>query len=275
MSIKRHVGRIKNTDRRCAVVLPQLPEDPEYALIVDTDALPDYMHESLVGIIDSASGQESMVLGEVLSRRASPDSGLDMLNSLHRRGLLQKQKISNIMMFPRPNSPVDLSVIVDMIAKTKNGEAIRKEDYNTSPSDRFRDELHNNSQEKIDNISRNLIKEAEMLEQEAHNKREQAYHRSPHLRPNSGTPESIAATAEPISPVSESIIDAPGDIEIDIIDDPTLDPETRKILEQARAHLQRSSQRIELEEKKELEIKEDAPVEEKKEVAKKRPKKAA
>lgn len=252
---KRHVGRIKNTDRRCAVVFPQIPEATEYALVVDTDALPDFMHEALVRIIDTPAAQESLVLADVLSRRPSPDSGYDMLNSLHLRALLQKQKITNIMMYPQPNSPVDLSVVVDIINKNKEGIKTRREDYEGTPGDRFKDKIDADANDANDAIAIGLLKEAQMLEQEALHKREQAYRRSPHLRPNAGVtesatqdtvvPESASTNVSEVPVVSENAPILEENISIEIIDDPTLDPEMKKILQQAQAHLERAAKRAE------------------------------
>ena len=288
MSIKRHVGRIKNTDRRCAVVFPQIPGADEYALIVDTDALPDFMHEELVRIIDSSAGQDSLVLADVLSRRPSPDSGYDMLNSLHLRGLLQRQKISNIMMYPQPNAPVELSVVVDIINKDKAGVQTKREDYEAAPGDRFKEKIDADMNDANDAIALGLIREAQMLEQEALSKREQAYRRAPHLRPDAPKAEAAHVVAETPVPDSEGFCEVPvvtedspvltEDFSVEIIDDPTLDPEMKKILQQAQAHLQRAAVREETNAQPvKVADEEEVVVEEVKEkkASRRRPKKAA
>lgn len=289
MSIKRHVGRIKNTDRRCAVVYPQLPGADDFALIVDTDALPDFMHEELVRIIDSPAGQDTLVLADVLSRRPSPDSGYDMLNSLHLRGLLQKVKINNIMMYPQPNAPVELSVVVDIINKDKAGIQTKREDYDARPSDRFKDKIDADANDANDAISLGLIREAKMLEQEAHNKREQAYLRSPHLRPSTGSASAATVDDKTVTPVSTKPSEAPvvseeapilnEEVSVEIIDDPSLDPEMKKILQQAQAHLQRAALRAEnnvqpVEIAEEDEVKSEAKTASKDVHQRRRPKKA-
>lgn len=259
-NFKRHVGRIKNTDRRCAVVYPQIPGAEEFALIVDTDALPDFLHETLVSIIDSSAGQDSLILADVLSRRSSPDSGYDMLNSLHARALLQKQKITNIMMYPQPNAPVELSVIVDMINKGKEGSQIKREDYEASPGDRFKEKLDADTMDSQKAIAIGLLKEADMLVAEANNKRARAYKIAPNLAPKGPVKESAKVTAteadnqskkaqedsKVVSKIEEAQVNQPVEeftevFDIDIIDDPSLDPEMRKVLQQAKEHLARSA----------------------------------
>ena len=41
----KHVGHIINTQKRCVVVFREIPDEPESALVVDTDALTDWMHD--------------------------------------------------------------------------------------------------------------------------------------------------------------------------------------------------------------------------------------
>ena len=43
----KHVGQILNTQKRCVVVFRELPDDPTNCLVVDTDALPDWMHDDV------------------------------------------------------------------------------------------------------------------------------------------------------------------------------------------------------------------------------------
>lgn len=291
-NFKRHVGRIKNTDRRCAVVYPQIPGADEFALIVDTDALPDFLHETLVSIIDSSAGQDSLILADVLSRRSSPDSGYDMLNSLHARALLQKQKITNIMMYPQPNAPVELSVIVDMINKGKEGAQIKREDYEASPGDRFKEKLDADTMDSQQAIAIGLLKEADMLEAEANNKRARAYKIAPNLASKGPIKESanIAATeadnqpkkaqedSKVVSKIEEAQVNQPVEdaevFDIDIIDDPSLDPEMRKVLQQAKEHLARAAFR-EDNNIKPVQVKESERVEGDKESSTPKPRKRA
>ena len=104
-TFKKHVGRIRNTDRRCVVVYMQIPGNEENALVVDTDALPDRFHDALMDIIDSNEGQQTPHLHTLLQRRILPDLGLDMMNALHTYGQLRAVNIDNIVMYPAPNAP--------------------------------------------------------------------------------------------------------------------------------------------------------------------------
>lgn len=262
---KRHIGRIKNTDRRCVVVFMQIPGKENCALIVDTDSLPDYLHESFFKIVESPEAQNSLNLADVLARKASPDSGYDMLNSLHLRNLLQVQHQTNIMMYPRPNAPVELTAIIDMVNKKEKNEEIKREDYNPSPSNRFSEKIESDNRDHQDGIAFSLLREADMLEVEANNKRERAYLHAPHLRPGFKPVDSkeIIEVKETVKPIIETI------------DDPSLDPEMKELLDMAQKHLDRANER---EENSLKDIEETTqvknPTEEKKN-SRKRPRKAS
>ena len=44
----KHVGQIINTGRRCVVVFREIPDEPNSCLIVDTEALVDWMHDDVI-----------------------------------------------------------------------------------------------------------------------------------------------------------------------------------------------------------------------------------
>ena len=63
----KHVGRIKNTGRRCLVVFRTLPNDAFNCLIIQTESLePDY-HDQLISVVDSAAAQSANEFSEVLA----------------------------------------------------------------------------------------------------------------------------------------------------------------------------------------------------------------
>lgn len=177
-TFKKHVGRIKNTDRRCVVVYMQIPDNEDKALIVDTDALPDRFHDALMDIIDSTEGQATPHLHTLLSRRILPDLGVDMLNALHHYGQLRPTLIDNIIMYPAPNAPCPLRTIVDYVNGTVS--TILPE---SKLENRILENQRSDREEGHLNVARNILMQAADLEAEANRKREQAYRMAPSLRP--------------------------------------------------------------------------------------------
>lgn len=201
-TFKKHVGRIRNTDRRCVVVYMQVPGNENNALIVDTDALPDRFHDALMDIIDSNEGQQTPHLHTLLSRRILPDLGLDMMNALHTYGLLRSVDIDNVVMYPAPNAPCPLRTIVDFM----NGEDAPAE-VNQELENRVLENQRTDSAQAQHDIANNILRQARDLEDEAARKKEQAYRLVPSLRPDADGNTKPQVTASPA--VIEAAVPAP------------------------------------------------------------------
>jgi hypothetical protein len=224
MSFKKHVGRLKNTDRRCVVVMTQIPGREDHALVVDTDALPDRFHDALMHLVESHEGQSVMELHTLLSRRILPDFGVDMLNALHNAHALSPVPINNIIMFPQPHSPVPLSLIVEMMQKD---QANITPEVQKDLENRHLENQKIDATEQEEATARNLLFQAADLEAEASKKREQAYRIAPTLRPVSeapavpveapAAPEAIVEAAEEAQPLPPAV---PFETDVDVADLP-------------------------------------------------------
>lgn len=258
-TFKKHVGRIRNTDRRCVVVFMQIPGNENNALVVDTDALPDRFHDALMDIIDSTEGQQTPHLHTLLQRRILPDLGLDMMNALHTYGLLRVVEIDNIVMYPAPNAPCPLRTIVDYM----NGEDAPPV-VDQQLENRVLENQRTDSAQAQYDIAKNIIRQAMDLEEEAARKREQAYRLVPSLRPEAANtqvtaspevieaavtaPESVSETVEPVDVVHATaeehvtVVEPSMTLESPVIEDPNmldLPEDVRMALQAATEELQR------------------------------------
>ena len=116
----KHVGQIINTGRRCVVVFREIPDEPNSCLIVDTEALVDWMHDDVINSVESTSAQAANNFYEYAQRALFTD-GSNMLQALHAKGLLQKQETSNILMIPNSNTSVNLAEL-NKIIREQNGD---------------------------------------------------------------------------------------------------------------------------------------------------------
>ncbi|MFA5490066.1 MAG: hypothetical protein WC284_12740 [Candidimonas sp.] len=203
-----HVGKITNTDRKCAVVLTQNPHNPSMALVVDTDSLPPRLHDAIMDVIESPDAQTNSSLASVLQRRIFTDSGVDILTTLHNQGYLQSQPIDNITLFPYPNNPIPLSMAVNQsLSKTYDDNSTVMESltpYDTprnttqetvtvpDPSlERYNPYTANQAADKTSEMlemAKGLLIEADMLMMEVQKKRDRAYQLAPSLKPKAPTP---------------------------------------------------------------------------------------
>lgn len=114
----KHVGKMKNNSARVAVVYRTLPGEPNNALVVGTNGLPDAYHDSLMSLIESDSGQQANELADILAARRFPD-GEVMLGWLHARGQLKKVPTNLVLMTPNPQTQVPLDELNKLIADQK------------------------------------------------------------------------------------------------------------------------------------------------------------
>jgi hypothetical protein len=137
------------------------------------------------------------------------ESGRTVLEEFHRHGLMRKEPIENIIMMPRPNAPFPLRDILEQLGKldenTAPVEAVVPNDNAEIKYNAFTNNMNAQGEEKRQAMAMNYLMEAEMLDNEASKKREQAYAVAPELRPRKAAP--IAATQASVDgePVLEDV----------------------------------------------------------------------
>lgn len=114
----KHVGKMKNNSARLAVVYRTLPGEPDNALVVGTQGLPDSHHDSLMSMIESDSGQQVNELAEILAVRKFPDGSV-MLGYLHQYGHLKKVPTKMVLMTPDSQTQIQLDELNRLIAEQK------------------------------------------------------------------------------------------------------------------------------------------------------------
>ena len=188
----KHVGVLNNTGKNVVVVYMRLPNDPNNALVIDTDALPDTYNESLRKIVESVEGQQALDLADVLGRRMSPDgSQLTLLQKFHSAGRLEKVPVNLVSMTPRRGVRLSLADVLASIDSVKENEPIGFDDldpetraelaadlktFNVHASNLNETQSQNRKEEAV-----SLIRQAELLENDAHNMRVKAYKIDPSL----------------------------------------------------------------------------------------------
>lgn len=191
--IVRHVGKLKNTGQKCVVVFRKIPDDEEYALIVQSEQLPDRYHDNLMKILNSESGQSTVDFYEVLARNMFGDGGI-MLETLHTQNFLQKVPVKDIVLYPMPNHPLPLSEanadIDGDVGQTVENETVPvSEDPNDIPSYDANMIGDDKSLTDLKAAASNKMAQAELLMQDAKRLQEEAYFLDPSLKPQKGRPK--------------------------------------------------------------------------------------
>lgn len=174
----KHVGRHAGTGQRLSVVFMSLPDEPDSALAVYSDTLPDRYHDSYMEAIESNEGQATNNLYEVLSRKVFWH-GKVMLDTLHSEGHLSKIPTNQIIMTPNTQTNVPLNEINDAMNSTEDTTV---EDVELQES-RIDSNVKLSKQDENKQIAQNLLVQANLLASEAEAKRQEAYTYDSSLKP--------------------------------------------------------------------------------------------
>lgn len=199
----KHVGVLNNTGKNVVVVFMRLPNDPNHALVVDTDALPDQYNESLRKIVESVEGQQAKDLADVIGRRMSPDgSNLTLLEKFHNAGRLEKVPVNLVTMTPRKGIRWPLTDILKAIDENADSAPTNFDDLDPETRAALASEVkkfnvHASNLDNEQNVNRkdeavSLIRQAELLEADAVAMRLKAYKMDPNLKPTDTTGQDTA-----------------------------------------------------------------------------------
>jgi hypothetical protein len=178
MDLKKHVGIIKNTGTRIAVVYRELPDDKEHCLVIETDRLPDMFAQQINDLVNSSEAKQTNNFFEVLHRRMTPE-GENFLLALHNRQLLKKVKVNDVHLYPRPGTPLELSILNQSLNPNKDSAqpvALAQPDNPT-----LTNSIPIKENEDPALVAKGLIEQAILLEKEALVKRQQAAALAPGL----------------------------------------------------------------------------------------------
>jgi len=118
MADLKHIGRMKKTGRKVAVVFRTLPGEPESCLVCPTENLRDADHDLLMTLIESNTGQVADELADAMQRTPLGDGSI-MLARFHTAGHLTKVTTAGVEMTPNPSTVISLDKLNEEIAQQK------------------------------------------------------------------------------------------------------------------------------------------------------------
>ncbi len=114
----KHVGRIATTGKKVVVAYRVIPGDPDYCLVIPTQALEAAQHDDVMKILESNAGQNAYEFAEAMARTVLSD-GLNMLAGMQKYGKMVKVKSDTIEMTPDNKSVIVLAELNKMLAEGK------------------------------------------------------------------------------------------------------------------------------------------------------------
>lgn len=195
MNIK-HVGKT-HTGKKCVVVFREVPDEPHNCLIVDTDALPDWMHDDIMNAVESPGAQQSNDFYEYAERTVLTD-GSNMLQALHSTGRLQKVATDQITLTPNNEVAVGLTEINNIVRENTGNkpvvapstEQVGMAGKDTAPTPVMESATAPSNNEGISDtdLAKQFLAQAKGYETEAKSLKAQAYELAPGLKPGPKKP---------------------------------------------------------------------------------------
>jgi len=137
MSFIKHIG--KHGDRKVAIIFRMVPGEDHMCLVTYPDTLPKQFHNAIMKVIESTPGQQAENLSDALHRNLLPD-GRQILETLHREGMIKKVATQHIIVTPNATSHVHLNELNKMLGDINTGneasDKMKKLDENSGLVDR-------------------------------------------------------------------------------------------------------------------------------------------
>jgi len=116
----KHVG--KHNGRKVVIVYRKVPGEDHMALVMYSDALPQLVHDDVMKVLESQTGQTAKELADAMFRHTMAD-GQNCLQAVHQRGLLKKVPTNQIIVTPNAKTvnDVNLDVLNSYIDKIEAG----------------------------------------------------------------------------------------------------------------------------------------------------------
>ncbi len=217
----KHVGALANTGTRCVVMMRQLPDDRDSALVIETESLPEWAHDDIIRMVDGDQAQATGNLWEVADRTVFTN-GQNILAFAHQAGWLRKVPTSNVDMKPNSTTVIKLDELNKIIIEQtgdKDNALPKKQGIDVTGPATVQDNPEAQRRITTENVDQlanptppipqasaptdgalddsalaaNMLAQAKGYEAEAESLKAQAYEMDPSLKPTRGRPKKSAS----------------------------------------------------------------------------------
>lgn len=183
----KHVGQVLSTQEKCIVIFRQVPGEPQNCLIVQTGDLTMEDHNDLLNELESVNGQQTDEFAKHIHTRFFRD-GANMLQKLDSTNKLIKVPTNKIMMTPTVNDNIKLEELNKSLSQLNDplGEQPKDVDTVVAGDDVKPPSVSQKTDGVLDDIdlAKGFLSQADTMEAEAKNLREQAYELVPKRKLN-------------------------------------------------------------------------------------------
>lgn len=119
----KHVA--KHNDKKSVILFREVPGEDHMCLLCYSDLLPRMMHDEIMKVLESPSGQAAENLADALFRNVMAD-GRNTLETLHKENFIKKVPTNQVIVTPGGKSNVRLDELNGILNEMKQGEAAIK-----------------------------------------------------------------------------------------------------------------------------------------------------
>ena len=120
----KHVA--KHNDKRTVLLFREVPNEGHMCLVAYSDLLPRLVHDEIMKVLESPSGQAAENLADALFRNIMAD-GRNTLEVLHKEGFIKKVPTNQVIVTPGGKSNVRLDELNEILNEMSKGQdAIKK-----------------------------------------------------------------------------------------------------------------------------------------------------
>ncbi len=120
----KHIG--KHNERKVVILYHMVPNEDHMCLVSYSDLLPRMIHDEIMRALESASGQQSANLSDLLFRTMMAD-GRNVLEVLHKEGFMKKVPTSQVIMTPTASAKIRLDELNSLLAEMATGaDAVKR-----------------------------------------------------------------------------------------------------------------------------------------------------
>lgn len=119
----KHVA--KHNDKKAVIMFRQVPGETHMCLVVYSDLLPRLVHDEVMKVLESPSGQQAENLADALFRNIMAD-GRNTLEVIHAEGFMKKVPTNQVIVTANAKSTVRLDELNDILTEMAQGESAIK-----------------------------------------------------------------------------------------------------------------------------------------------------
>jgi hypothetical protein len=115
----KHIGR--HNDKKVTILYRTVPKDEGMCLVLYSDLLPRTYHDAVMKVLESDVGQAADEFSDALFRNLLPD-GRNILETLHKEGLIRKIPTSQVIVTPDARNSCRLDELNKMLEQIGLGK---------------------------------------------------------------------------------------------------------------------------------------------------------